>query len=121
MSERSGSTVDIRRRHERRQISEAVVLTSMGVCQVHNLSEGGMSFKCMYLQELPDEWQLDILDTNGTHLKELWVEKVWQKLDKIPVNPSHFALSVGVKFKNLKDDQADLLHKILESDNLCET
>jgi hypothetical protein len=103
------------RHHKRYELEDVVVVTPEGVCQLNDISEGGLSFKCLYLQNLPDTWTIDLLNTSGTHLHNIEVEKVWESLDSQKTFTNIFALKVGARFKKLSLEQEGMLRHLIVS------
>lgn len=101
------------RLHQRYEIDDVVVVTPQGVCQLGDISEGGISFKCLYLQELPEAYTIDLLNTSGIHLQNLPVEKVWESPDKKQGSGTTFALRVGARFTSLSHNQESILRLMI--------
>lgn len=101
------------RRHPRYEIEDVVVVTSEGVCQLGDISEGGLSFKCLYLQDIPDSCTIDLLNTSGTHLHKLEVDKVWEKKRDTEGFAELFSHTVGARFKDLTPEQEVILRHLL--------
>ena len=102
------------RKHRRISISSAVAITPTGACQVFYISSGGLSFRCLDTQSLPDELTVDVLDSSGFHLENCAVQKIWEEQENGSQYRSIFAQGVGVKFKKLTEDQQQALNQLLE-------
>lgn len=107
------SQIDLRR-YQRYEIDNVVVVTPEGVCQLDDISQGGLSFKCLYLQNLPETYQIDILSTSGTHLENLSIEKVWESREKKTKLGDIFTQRVGARFKALSSEQESNLRHIID-------
>lgn len=103
------------RRYPRYEVEDVVVVTAEGVCQLGDLSEGGLSFKCLYLQNLPDTCTIDLLNTSGMHLHNVEVHKVWEVKNSQHDLTDLFSLTVGVKFKDLTPEQEAVLRLMIFS------
>lgn len=90
-----------------------VALTPIGVCQVINLSKGGLLLKCFQELEFPHEWTMDIYDEKGLNLQDLRVKKVWAKRLGDPNISSNPQVGVGVAFENLSASQEVQLYSHL--------
>ncbi|MBE0582208.1 MAG: PilZ domain-containing protein [Desulfofustis sp.] len=95
-------------------MDDFVVVTPEGVCQLGDISQGGISFKCLYLQTLPETYQIDILNTSGTHLENLSIEKVWESREKKVNITDIFAQRVGARFKELSLEQESKLCQLFD-------
>ena len=87
-----------------------IALTPNGVCQVVNLSEGGLSLKCFCGLGFPHECTMDIFDETDLNLHELKVKKVWEKRPSKSGNPLQSELEVGGSFENLSSSKEDHLY-----------
>ncbi len=108
--------VQNRRKQQRHECPDAVTICLEGISQVVDISSGGISFKCCCEVCYPERWELDIVDSAGSHLREVLVEKVWEE----PVKenggngpPSIYTRKVGVKFKYLSIKQQSALYELI--------
>lgn len=88
------------RKGERFKIKGGIALTPNGVCQVINISKGGLSFKCFQEVAFPHEWTMDIYDETDLNLQELKVKKVWEKTLSVQGVRTGSQVEVGVAFNN---------------------
>ncbi len=103
-----------KRKYHRFNIPDAVVVTPENVCQLVNISCGGLLFKCFHAVELPLKWTLDIIVAGSNfHLKDLPVQLVWQKSDTPPGSQAIPSENVAVKFEGLAQDQASKLDSLI--------
>lgn len=105
-----------RRIQQRREFPDAITICSEGISQVVDISSGGISFMCCCEVCFPERWELDIVNSAGSHLREVLVEKVWEE----PVKenggngpPSIYTRKVGVKFKHLSIKQQSALYELI--------
>jgi len=106
------STQD-RRKEQRYHLTTAVSICQKGVSQVIDISSGGIAFRCRCEQCLLKKWQVDIVDSMGTHLQELPVEKVWESVGDKKDYASVFTTTVGVKFQHLSAAQQLALDELI--------
>lgn len=106
-------TVKNRRKQQRHNFPTAVTICPNGVSQVIDISSGGISFKCRCEQCLLKEWQVDIVDSMGTHLIDFHVEKMWESVEDKMNCASMFTTTVGVKFKHLTAKQQLSLYELV--------
>jgi hypothetical protein len=84
-----------------------------GISQVINISSGGISFRSRCKQCLLKKWKVDIVDSMGTHLQALPVEKIWESAgDKKGYAPV-FTTMVGVRFQHLSAAQQLALDELI--------
>jgi hypothetical protein len=96
--------------------SYAITICSEGISQVVDISSGGISFKCCCEVGFPERWELDIVDSAGSHLRDVLVEKVWEESIKDNNgngHPSIYKRKVGVKFKHLSIKQQSALYELI--------
>lgn len=87
----------------RLKAKSAIALSPQGICQVFNISNKGIRFKCIEEQSYPEHWSLDLYDINGQKLENLRVQKVWEKRrDKSKLS---FSYEVGARFVRLSAAQ----------------
>ncbi len=104
-----------RRKQERHQFTDAVTICHEGISQVIDISSGGISFKCRCERCLSTKWTVDIFDSNGIHLQQFPVEKVWESAEDKQRDANIFKTAVGVKFKSLSPEQASSLHQLMHN------
>ena len=102
-----------RRKQKRHQVTDTVTICPEGIGQVIDISSGGISFKCHCERCLSTKWKTDIIDSNGIHLQEFPVEKVWESVEDKPKDAGIFKTAVGVKFKSLSPEQASALYQFI--------
>jgi hypothetical protein len=106
----SGTKIMGQRKHKRFECPESIVINPDNVCQLINISTGGLSFKCSRVVELPTKWSLDIIIAGSYfRIKQFPVELLWKKLDDDPRCLSMPAENVGVKFDELNQSQEAML------------
>ena len=88
------------RKGKRFKIKGGIALTPNGVCQVINISKGGLSLKCFKEVAFPHEWTMDIYDETDLNLQELKVKKVWEKILSVQGAHADSQVEAGVAFKN---------------------
>lgn len=102
------------RQHQRHQCCGTLVVTSTCVCQVLDLSEGGISFGCTSEKQFSKTWAADIINGSGVHIYDLPVKVVWVKENNS--TSSIHIVKVGAKFqKNLTLEQKAALNELLDS------
>lgn len=107
--------VQNRRKQLRHEFPDAVTICPKGISQVIDISSGGISLRCRCEQCLAKRWSVDIIDSNGIHLQEFPVEKVWESTGDQERYPSIFSTRVGVKFKRLSPKQQSALFQFIYS------
>ena len=105
--------VQNRRKQQRHEFTNTVIITPDGVSQVIDISSGGVSFRCRCEQRLSARWKVDIVGKTGIHLQEFPVEKVWESVEDKKGYAPIFTTTVGVKFKNLSPKQLSVLYQLL--------
>jgi len=101
------------RNSKRFKAKGGIALTSNGVCQVVNLSLGGLALKCFPELVFPPEWTMDIYDETGLNLQELKVKKIWTKRPDNPVSTLQSEVEVGGEFENLSSSQEAHLYSYI--------
>lgn len=106
-------TAEDRRQHKRYQIDNSVSVSSHGVFQIIDISEGGFCFKCPPYTPISDLWETDIL-TSVTLLEGLPAKRAWVSMAE---NGTHEYLPtvVGVKFGKLTKKQDSLISEIIQT------
>lgn len=104
-----------RRRTNRYKIVHILGITGRGTAQIIDIGREGLSFGCLYPHSFPETWSMDLLDANGSHIKELQVRKIWERKIGHPDLSARYELEVGVEFTDLTDVQADELDFLLDN------
>lgn len=86
----------------------------MGFCKLVNLSNEGVSFKCVGGHDTPMEWSMDIYDDSKQCIERLKVKKVWEKRFFNPQPASLFSVEAGGVFKNLSPLQKVRINTYLQ-------
>ncbi len=87
------------------QAQHLLAITPKGTGQIIDISGAGLSFGCLYHHYFQNEWIMDILDAQGTHIKQLKVKKIWQRGENHSDISSEFEMEIGVEFLELTQDQ----------------
>ncbi len=109
------SELNDRRRHIRLKSLEYEFLgTPNGIRQIHDISSGGLSFKCTTDEVFPPQWSADIISA-GTpiYMKEVPVKFVQERNDALSGIISAPTKNVVVKFVNLDEQTISSLLKLL--------
>jgi len=102
------------RKHKRYEIPEALVVTPGNVCQLINISTGGLSLNCIRAVDLPTKWSLDIIIAGSDfYLKQLPVELLWIKLNDRLRSLSMPEGNAGIKFDGIHLSQRILLDNFI--------
>jgi len=102
------------RKSKRFKIPDAIVITPDNVCQLVNISTGGLSFKCFLEVDLPAKCTVDIMVAGSDfHIEQLPVELIWKTLDDHSSYLSIPEEKVGVKFGHLDQSQGAKLEYLL--------
>ncbi len=94
-----------KRKSKRTAVEKNIVLATDVVCQVIDVNQSGISFRCCDGNDFPDELSIDIYDTAGLSMEQLQVQKVWKKRLNGSSSPAPFVMAFGWKFKNLSVSQ----------------
>ena len=94
-----------RRKTSRTESKNGITLTPHGICKLINLSDEGVSFKCVDGPNVPTEWYMSIYDITGQGMEQLKVKKIWEKRLINPRTTSLFSVEVGGLFKDLSSSQ----------------
>lgn len=86
-------------------VSDLLVVLKWGTGQILEISNSGLSFGCLYPHNLPDEWNMDILDAQGIHIKNLQVRKIWEKSIDQKEPWTNFEIVTGVEFVDPTPEQ----------------
>ena len=93
------------RNSNRCQAQHLLAITSKGTGQIIDISGAGLSFGCLYPHYFQNEWVMDILDAQGTHIKQLRVRKIWQRGENHANISTEFEMEIGVEFLELTQNQ----------------
>ncbi len=100
-----------KRMDQRNILGHLIAINNQGTGQVTSIDERGLSFGCLYRHQFPEEWQMDIIDSKGCHIKQLSVRKIWEE-----INPeSNFEIEIGVEFSETSSYQREELGNILSN------
>lgn len=102
-----------KRKSKRLDVKDGIALTSNGVCQVINLSKGGLSLKFFHDLKLPNELIIDIYHETDLYVKDLKVKKVWEKKISNPARPLQQQMEIGGLFEKLSSTQVTLFDSYL--------
>jgi hypothetical protein len=107
-------TITELRKHKRFVIPEAIVVTPGNVCQLVNISAGGLSLKCIRAVGLPTKWSLDLIIAGSDfHLKQLPVELLWVKLNEHREFLAMHEGTAGIQFDGLRNAQRVMLDNFI--------
>jgi hypothetical protein len=109
-----------RRKAQRTESKNGITLTPNGICKLINLSNEGVSFKCVDGPDIPAEWSMSIYDVTGQGMERLQVNKVWEKRLNNPRTTSLFSVEVGGVFKNLSSSQKAQIIAYLRELSKCQ-
>ncbi len=93
------------RNSNRYQTQHLLAITPKGTGQIIDISRAGLSFGCLYPHYFQNEWVMDILDAQGTHIKRLRVRKIWQRGESHANISAEFEMEIGVEFLELTQNQ----------------
>ncbi len=106
-----------RREHERLKAPEESILVSASrqeVFRLLDISEGGLSFRCLQSETLSSTWSANIfIGPASVHLKNISLQLIWEKPDNMPSFLSMPTKEVGVKFDTLDQSLKDQLEAFL--------
>jgi hypothetical protein len=103
------------RKSQRHEIINLLAVTEKGTGQILDINGVGLSFGCLYPHDFPHEFQMDILDAKGSHIKKINVRKIRETTNYFQDPLSTFELVIGVEFFALTSTQADELACLLEN------
>ena len=104
------------RKHLRRKVTDTFVVNRENICQIFNLSSGGVSFGCTVSSKIPQTLTVDIVDNTGVHLFDIPLKKVWLNTSKQMETSSMYEVVLGAKFgRKLSHEEQVAIDKILES------
>jgi hypothetical protein len=90
-----------RRKSRRHDAKNLIALTSEGVAQVSNLSSKSIFIRFLQNTHFPDYSVIDLYDTKGLNLTEVFTKKVWSKTLNDPRGSKLFRSEVVAEFENL--------------------
>ena len=103
------------RNSSRCQAQHLLAITPKGTGQIIDISGAGLSFGCLYPHFFQNEWTMDILDAQGTHIKQLKVRKIWLKDENHANISTEFEMEIGVEFLELTQNQIHELEILISS------
>jgi hypothetical protein len=104
------------RKEKRVKLLKTLVFNPNNVCELENISRGGLSFKSYKGVVWPEKWNLDIITSNREFdIGHCPVELVWMKAGDKLISSSMVIEKVGVKFGDLDTSQKKKLNHILSS------
>ena len=73
------------RKFHRHKLENTFVINQEGICQVLDISLGGVSFGCTSEQKIPESLNIDVVNNSGIHvwnlpIKVIWAEKITTEL-----------------------------------------
>jgi hypothetical protein len=103
------------RKHPRHRLTDTFVVNQEAVCQVLDVSSGGISFGCTSERKIPEIWTVDIIDNKGVHLLDFPVKTVWAGKNKDSKSSLIYEMVVGAQFNNnkLSPEQKSALDQLL--------
>ena len=102
------------RKHRRFQPEDTFVINQQCVCRVFDVSQGGLSFRCVSEREVPETMAIDIIDNSGLKIYKVPVETIWTGRNESIDSESIFKMIVGVKFDdNISSDQQAKLNQLV--------
>ncbi len=104
------------RKHRRRNVNDTFVVNQENICQIFNLSSGGVAFGCTVASKIPQTLTVDIVDNAGVHLFDIPLKKVWIDTSKKMDTSSMYEVVLGAKFgRKLSHEEQGAIDKILDS------
>ena len=102
------------RQYQRCKLDDTFVVNQEGICQVLDLSPGGVSFGCTSERKFPETLTVDILNNSGTHIWDLPIKAIWAEKNNAETCSSLYVLRLGAKFhENLTSEHLSAITKIL--------
>lgn len=108
------------RHYERFHIAHLLAVTKWGTGQIFEINHRGLSFGCLYPHTFEDQWNMDILDARGAHVRGLQVEKIWESRTGDKELLHRFELIVGVAFVKPTYKQILEINELLEDSESAE-
>jgi hypothetical protein len=103
-----------KRKNDRVEAKNLIALVPHGVCQVIDLNNNGISFKCFDEHDFPGEWAIDIYGSNGLSVEELQIKKIWEHCISNRDVQTLVSLEIGAEFKSLTSSQKTELNSYLQ-------
>ncbi len=100
---------------DRQEAIHLLAITERGTGQILDISGEGFSFGCLYPHTFPREFNVDILDAKGSHIKKIRVRKMWETDSDELGSTADFELVVGVKFSACTCAQTDEITHLLDN------
>lgn len=100
-----------RRQHKRYKLDNSVSISSQGIFQVTDLSQGGFCFRCPPYTPITDVFVTDIL-SSGASIQGFSAKRAWVMMTENSTH-KHLPTIVGVKFGTLTQEQESLLLQLL--------
>lgn len=104
---------------EQQRVIHLLAVTERGTGQILDINSDGFSFGCLYPHKFPNAWTLDILDSQGSHIKKLKVRKIWEISKYHHHSSTKFELVIGVEFIDLTAIQTEGLEFVLDNQDLA--
>ncbi len=108
------------RHYERFHIAHLLAVTKWGTGQIFEINHRGLSFGCLYPHTFEDQWNMDILDARGAHVRDLQVEKIWESRSGDQELLNKFELIVGIAFVKPTYKQILEINELLEDSESAE-
>lgn len=102
------------RHYERFHIAHLLAVTKWGTGQIFEINHRGLSFGCLYPHTFEEQWNMDILDARGAHVRNLQVQKIWESRNGEMELLNKFELIVGVAFVKPTYKQILEINELLE-------
>ena len=103
------------RRFRRHKLENTFIINQEGVCQVFDLSVGGISFGCSKYLKFTGICNVDIVNNSGVHIWDLPIKKIWAEKNNTHSSSSIYTVRVGAQFnENLSPEQLYGLNQLLE-------
>lgn len=105
--------------HPRYKVHDSVIAMSFNdICQLTDISAGGVAIKCIGKSHLPSRWSLDILMVEENFHATIPVKLAWEKEVLFSPFSTVFTKCVGVQFDKLTTEnqsKVDYLIKMHEA------
>jgi hypothetical protein len=102
------------RKNERIEVNKVIVSLPDVICQVINVNQGGISFRCRGEHDFPNEVSIGVYDSTGVSMEKLHVKKIWEKRSHSTNTQEPFGMAVGWAFSNLTFSQKSHLKLYLQ-------
>ena len=103
------------RKYRRHKLENTFIINQDCVCQVLNLSIGGISFGCTADQIFTGTWIVDIVNNSGVRIWDLPIKIIWTDKNNTHSSSSIHTVKMGAKFNaNLSPEQLYALSQLLE-------